>query len=294
MKRIGPTLWNLGAWLITPSSSCKYPVTKYATAVYPANFKSRCMHRKVEEPEEIEPLPKYAQLLKNVDGTKTDQLVVIFPWLEAKKQHVNEYAHFYLNHNCDVLVVAFSWYNVLNAGAGPKAMAKDLVTFLDESSRYDRIFIHGFSVGLYLWGEVLDFLDQNQNKEFPEKGFPQSALLQKLFQKYLQIYLSNYPGCSSHDYIPSFKLVRDSDLVKSPALVLGSRDDQIWCLDTVEDTVNCWRSHGLEVEVKLWESSPHVGHLQCHKEEYEDALKHHLQRLKFHDFLSDAKPDSKK
>lgn len=89
-------------------------------------------------------------------------------------------------------------------------IAQDLLSFLDQNKNYDQIMLHGFSVGGYMWGEVLELIQQDRKKYdhvierivgqvwdsaadiseltigTPRAVFPKNEVMQKLLAKYLE------------------------------------------------------------------------------------------------------------
>jgi hypothetical protein len=89
-------------------------------------------------------------------------------------------------------------------------IAYDLLQFLDQNIRYEQILLHGFSIGGYMWGEVLDFIHKDHKRYdhiinrvvghvwdsaadiseltigTPKAVFPNNEVLQNVMQKYLE------------------------------------------------------------------------------------------------------------
>lgn len=40
----------------------------------------------------------------------------------------------------------------------------DLLSFLEQNENYEQILLHGFSIGGYMWGEVLDLLQRDKER----------------------------------------------------------------------------------------------------------------------------------
>ncbi|CAG7826473.1 unnamed protein product, partial [Allacma fusca] len=49
-------------------------------------------------------LPKRSELVVNFDEVESNQLLIIFPYLGAKKRGVEQYSRYFLNQRFDVLV----------------------------------------------------------------------------------------------------------------------------------------------------------------------------------------------
>ena len=43
-------------------------------------------------------------------------------------------------------------------------MASDILKFLDQNKSYSQVMLHGFSVGGYLWGEVMVQMAHNMDQ----------------------------------------------------------------------------------------------------------------------------------
>lgn len=76
-------------------------------------------------------------------------------WLMAKERHLKKYASIYLEMGFDVMVVHLTPWQLLWPTKGAQIVAADVVKFLDSNYTYTPIVVHGFSVGAYLFGEVL-------------------------------------------------------------------------------------------------------------------------------------------
>lgn len=89
-----------------------------------------------------------------------------------------------------------------------------MLTFLKQNESYQQILLHGFSVGGYMWGEVLDLMERDQKSKenkyigisdriigqvwdsiadvneipigFPRAVFPKNMMLQTMLRKYLE------------------------------------------------------------------------------------------------------------
>lgn len=91
-----------------------------------------------------------------------------------------------------------------------QVIAKDLLNFLEQNKSYEQIMLHGFSVGGYMWGEVLDMIEKdNQRYDHvidrivgqvwdsaaditeicigtPRAVFPKNLVMQKVLEKYME------------------------------------------------------------------------------------------------------------
>ncbi|CAG7725236.1 unnamed protein product [Allacma fusca] len=250
-------------------------------------------------------LPKRSELVVNFDEVESNQLLIIFPYLGAKKRGVEQYSRYFLNQRFDVLVLPFSWYDAMWPECGAQIIAKEVAEFLVGNERYEKIVVYAFSGGAYVWGEVLNVMSQDESKygfvrkriigqvfdsiavmgmetltvKFPKVIFPKSTFLQRILGKYLRYHTTVLSEYTTQHYLQSFEQLKQYEMVGTSILTFASRDDKISTLDSICDLVYHWRAKGASVDLKLWEKSPHVQHLKYHKDEYEDSLMKYLLNL---------------
>lgn len=70
-----------------------------------------------------------------------------------------------------------------------------------------------------------------------------------------------------------------STLVRKPALFFLSKSDPIGSVRANSVLRQSWESLGIACDWQCWEKSPHVGHYQKHREEYENKLVDFLQSV---------------
>lgn len=81
--------------------------------------------------------------------------MLILSWLRAKPKHLEKFCTLYTDLGFDVLVAHVHPLQVLWPPRGAQLVASDIVKFLVNNEYYERMLLHGFSVGGYLWGECL-------------------------------------------------------------------------------------------------------------------------------------------
>ncbi|XP_039294669.1 transmembrane protein 53 isoform X2 [Nilaparvata lugens] len=82
-------------------------------------------------------------------------LAVVLAWMMASPKHLAKYTDIYLKRGYDVLTVNCTPWQLLWPVKGSQVIAEDVVNFLDENKSCWPIVVHGFSVGGYVWGEVM-------------------------------------------------------------------------------------------------------------------------------------------
>jgi len=229
-------------------------------------------------------------------------LCILLCWLMSQHKHVLKYARFYLDQGFSCLTVRLSPWQLLWPLTGSHVVAKNLITFLTLNTNYQSKVVHGFSVGGYLWGEVLNTFSQNLPKYSPllssVKGqiwdsvvdmegiptgapaamFPNNAFLRKTVEKYIRYHMAKFQDAATRHYVQS-SLCYHNTICTAPALFLGSLDDSVGSIEQIRKVADKWEAKGVEVYLKAWDSSPHVSHLHHHPEEYKLEMKGFLEKL---------------
>lgn len=90
-------------------------------------------------------------------------LVLLYSWLKAKSSHLTKYSDFYLTKGFDVLQITTTPGSIIFPNKARKSM-ENLLNYIDSEHDNRPLFVHGFSVGGYLFGETLKHM-----KDKPEK-----------------------------------------------------------------------------------------------------------------------------
>jgi hypothetical protein len=83
-------------------------------------------------------------------------------WLNSNQKHVEKYCSVYTKQGFDILI----FKNRIDTVTRPRTMQKiagNFIKFVEDNESYDRILLHGFSMGGYAWCECLIHLHE-QNK----------------------------------------------------------------------------------------------------------------------------------
>jgi hypothetical protein len=226
---------------------------------------------------------------------KEKSLTVLLVWLMSQKKHIDKYTKFYLDQGFDVLVVRCTPWDLLWPVKGSQVVAGELLSFLDQNPAYSKTLLHGFSVGCYLWGEVLTKMSKDIPKYKPAmnriKGqiwdspvdyeetpigvpksiFPTNAFLRTCLEKYVRFHMKTFQESATKYHLESTRQFFNS-IVTAPALFLFSLKDPMVNITSVERVRDIWRENGAQVHIRVWESSPHVGILQRYPEEYRQEI----------------------
>ncbi|KAK9688082.1 Eukaryotic protein of unknown function (DUF829) [Popillia japonica] len=91
-------------------------------------------------------------------------LLIMPTWLMATEKPILKYANFYLRNGFDILNVQMDLWQLLWPVKGAQVLAGEILEFLESNKNYTKMVIHGFSIGCYLWGEVLVLIEANRSR----------------------------------------------------------------------------------------------------------------------------------
>ncbi|XP_031765100.2 uncharacterized protein LOC113512027 [Galleria mellonella] len=235
-----------------------------------------------------------------LDNLPDKPLCVMINWLLARQKHVMKYAKLYLEQGFDVLSVSCTPWQLMWPVKGSQLIAKDLLKFMSTNVNSHPLVLHGFSVGGYIWGEVIGH--SMENKELytpvmnriaaqvwdsaadvseisigvPPAVFPKNKIMQKTLKAYMEYHLRTFHDVATSHYIRSSQLYH-SNPCRAPALILLSKSDPVGAERSNRIVHDGWVKLGVKCTWKCWDRSPHVQHYTYHKEEYVAALYDHLE-----------------
>jgi esterase/lipase len=249
-----------------------------------------------EDKRKIETDPKTLRLNQDCGDRP---LAIIFSWLKSKPKHLMKYAHLYLDQGFDVAVAQITPWQLLWPVNGAQQVAGDIVKFLLNNEYYQKMVIHGFSVGGYLFGECL----VQMNKDIktyqkvvdrfvgqvwdsaaditeipagvPRALFPKNPKLQVPLRNYMKYHLRTFHEPATQHYIRSSQMFH-TNFVHAPALMIVSKTDPVGAESSNRRVADSWVSNGIKVTWKCFDHSPHVMHFMKHREEYMNVWFNHL------------------
>ncbi|KAJ8940376.1 hypothetical protein NQ318_015769, partial [Aromia moschata] len=243
-------------------------------------------------------------------------LVVLLSWLMAKRKHIYKYADLYLRNGFDVLNVSVTPWQLLWPTKGTQMVAKDLLRFIDLNTKYAPLVLHGFSVGGYVWGEVLVNIAAERERYsnvvdriagqiwdsaaditeisvgLPIAVFPRNSYMQTALRQYMLYHLKAFDKVATRHYIRSSQMFH-TNLVQAPAQFIISKADPIGTEASNTRVRESWESMGMKVYWKCFEKSPHVGHFRAHQKEYIDVLNSFLETINLRDMRVPEKVKAK-
>lgn len=242
----------------------------------------------------------YPSRLKNPLSGKP--LAVMLCWLQARQKHVEKYAQLYVDIGMDVLAVTITPWQLLWPTKGTQLVARDAVQFLHANTMYNPLFLHGFSVGGYMWGECLVHIERDLAKYksvldrfvgqvfdsaadvseiqvgIPKAVFPRNPKMQAALRKYIIYHMKTFHEPATSHYIRSSQMFH-GNLLRSPALFFVSKKDPVGPPESNARVRDNWIRNNVEMTYKVFEKSPHVGHFQMYREEYVSMLMNHLRSV---------------
>ena len=163
--------------------------------------------------------------------------------------------------------------------------------------QHQPIITHGFSVGGYLYGEVLNCLLQEAEKygDFDKRvygqifdspvdfyGIPNGVARAvtkdrkkaERIESALEWYMQKFENIT-RDYIRSSQTFQ-ANILKTRSLFLYSLSDPVCSADQIEKIARNWRTAGIEAETVFWKHAPHVTSFKMYPQEYKYYVKEFL------------------
>ncbi|XP_005111442.1 transmembrane protein 53-B [Aplysia californica] len=269
-----------------------------------------CRYESGLPPLKTEKISDNLQLKSIQDDSQSSRpLILLFGWMLAKQKHLNKYGNMYHSKGFDVLSLKMRPGQVLIPQRAQDTVEHLLSVLEDSSLAQKPLMVHGFSVGGYMYGEMLVKLRQQRARwqgicdrmtgqifdspvdyEGIAPGFSRvlvkNRLGQKLLLNTLEGYLKLFQKPITRHYLASSQAFHDNNL-RLPSLMLYSRADPIGVDTRIELVIKKWKAAGIPVMSRCWESSPHVSHFHRHPDEYVEAV------LGFLDSIRLSQPEQK-
>ena len=206
----------------------------------------------------------------------------------------------YTSRGYDVLVVKPKPIHLMWP-SNARLLAREVLDYLHTDTR--SVVIHAFSVSTHVYAEMLQIMNEDPATYKPIKDrvlgqvFDSCALSEDgldgiydaattnsfthfLLKRLIETYFW-FTRKYTLDTILKINHMLTENPVKSPALVVFSKDDPISTAKDNEALIAHWRNTlGKDVYVMSWENSSHVAHLQKHRDEYVQAIQNFLGCIK--------------
>ena len=228
-------------------------------------------------------------------------LAVVFGWLLSKARHIHKYGDYYLSKDFDVLHVKITPDQMLWPKKTHVVIDQIMELLQDKRHASQPLLVHGFSVGAYLYGEMLasihkqgesgmqvgerimgQIFDSGVDYYGVPEGFSKAVTkiepLQKAMTSFLHMYLKVMYNHVTCHYESSSEQIHANHL-RVPSLVLYSPADPVASIKTVKLIMKKWEDKGVDVYSKSFPSSPHVSHFHHYPIEYIQQLNMFLEKL---------------
>ena len=173
-------------------------------------------------------------------------------------------------------------------------MMKGVLDLCQDGDRKSQpIFVHGFSVGGYIYAELLVHTFQNPKEygDFPgrlcghifdspvdftniprgvARASTSNVLLQRAIKSSLELYLK-LAKKSSKDYIRA-SIAWKTNEYRIPTKIIYSVDDPVCEPELIESIVSDWIKRGIDAESESWEKAPHVSVFRNYPEQYTKSV----------------------
>lgn len=199
----------------------------------------------------------------------------------------------------DVLTIGMSAAHLLLPSLYEPITTKEILPTL-LSSDHDEKIIHSFSVGGFVFTRIQKHAELSPHGEkflgtiksqiydsmaditslklgSSKSIFVRSPLLQKAFSNYVDLHLKVFSD-STKTYLESKNIFYNKPVTHAPALFLSSELDPISPPSMHRGMIDCWRGQGITCDHKVWNDTPHVGHMKVYPEEYKELVWNHLKR----------------
>ncbi|CAN7999133.1 unnamed protein product, partial [Ixodes hexagonus] len=236
------------------------------------------------------------------NGGRSNPLAILMAWMAAKDVHLQRYQKLYLDQGFDVLTVKTHLLQFALPKKDDQHVAEKVLDFLLENPSYTNLVVHAFSVGGYQMGEILVRLGKSGSRytdlvprfkaqvydslvEYTgaavgfSKVFAKDPRLQKVLEAVFRLQAAILYPVSTIHHKASSEAVHDSVLT-CPALMFGSRGDNVSSLDDIADLANEWRRKGLDVSLCAFDDSKHVQHITKYPEQYTNEVVRLLRKVK--------------
>jgi alpha-beta hydrolase superfamily lysophospholipase len=221
----------------------------------------------------------------------------------AKERQLKPYLNFYHSHGIDTLSFAVGPNHVLFPKTAMSHMMKVLEVARDPhkngKDELDHLIFHHFSVGGFLYGQMLRALAEDPSGQHatlrskvraqifdspPDfggiaKGVSRSIgigpPISHAVELGLRAYLKATENTSGVCHRAASEAFHDNHIT-APSLWYYSRSDPVAAWEDCETVISKWRAKGTKVEQCVWEDTPHIQHGRHDPERYFGTLKSFL------------------
>jgi len=267
----------------------------------PAKFELYSFKRKVHKTNITKSIILHTPEVEGLSQHDKRPLVLMFPWLMADARAVAKYVSLHSNLGLSVLQVNISPVDLLLPMTKAQPMIYQVLDFLAERREFERILMHGLSVGGYGFQEMLVQIQKSGARYLGVKdrvvgqvydspcelqglreGVARSVVRGRRRQQQVMRFLDwlleqRYDSASRH-YVACQRIC-DTNYMQAPALFLYSKLDQVAEAKITSKTAYLWHNNGTQVFSHIFEDSEHVGHLRKYRDDYQANLFAFMERV---------------
>ncbi|TKS73365.1 RNA-binding protein 28 [Collichthys lucidus] len=217
-------------------------------------------------------------------------VMLMLPWLGSRPQALTKYCEIYFRTGFDVLVVESEVQEFLWPRWGLDH-GKRLLELLQTERFVSRpLLVHAFSIGGYTFAQLLVHVSEDTQKYQALtqriKGQVYDSLVvgslermaiglgktmfprwESLVKQASLLYFGMFKRQTVDYFNKSIDVFHNNPLT-APALFFFCENDPLSDAQAVEELIDVWRKHGMDITAKKWEDSTHAGHLKRHQQEY--------------------------
>lgn len=105
-------------------------------------------------------------------GDDVRPLVILIPWLNARESTVSKYGSLYLEKGMDVLLMRLTPMQIIRPLQTKRVVGELLALLQDTKGPLSKrpLLIHGFSIGAFVWGQLLVEMDRLRRSKSDDLG----------------------------------------------------------------------------------------------------------------------------
>jgi len=233
------------------------------------------------------------------------KLLILFAYMLPQERHLEKYRKMYFLHGFDVLTVKTSPLQFFFPTFGAQKVAANIISWVSRTqaaNRYPDVVIHAFSVGGYQFAEFIRALQTASDKtknalirsiqgtifDSPcdvdsvpyglSRTIAGESFVARVIERFVNMTRRLFYPISGKYHEEGSDTFFNSPL-PCPSLFLASKSDKMANISVIEDVVNTWKGKGVDVGLKTWENTRHVGHYHAHPKEYEKDVESFLKKI---------------
>jgi hypothetical protein len=239
----------------------------------------------------------------NAGSNKT--LVIFCGWMSSTDKQLKTYLKYYHERNFNTLQFSVGPEHVFNAKAGTKHMT-DILDITINTIKPNQILFHHFSIGGFLYGQMLRVLKENPSKyeteindkicgqifdsppdmnSIPEglaaHVFPQEHNpLRSVVKFFVELFMRMTASTNGIEWKASSNAFHNNYITHAPSLWYYSKADPVSRYEDCEQVIKTWESLGIDVTTCRWEHTPHIQHARKDPDRYFGELDKFLNKIK--------------